>query len=137
MQYIPYDPRADVWYQFGNALGTGLSTLATNRDMRGAAKQYEYDEANRRQKEYSDMAGQLQQLGELYSDPEKIKEQIGFSRLALAGKLGGQYVPDNVEAINNMAQQWYDRANKMGQFQGMNQGKYYNNGFTHLLDWDK
>lgn len=137
MFYIQYNKDADPMYQLGLAVGGGLSTLATNRDIRGVMKQKEYDEANRRQKEYGAMAGQLQQLGELYSDPEKNKDQIGFSRLALAGKLNGQYVPDNVEAINAMAQQWTDRANKMGQFQSMNQGKYYNDGFTHLLDWDK
>ena len=137
MQYIPYDHNADPWYQFGSAVGNGLSILAENRFQRGASKQKELDEAQRREKEYNGLAGQLQQLGQLYTDPEKNKNDIGLMRWALAGKLGNDFLPDSADGVNQLFQKYSDKAKAMSGFADMNRGKYYNDGFTHLLDVDK
>lgn len=131
MQYIPYDPKSDPWYQFGNLLGNGLSLLAYNRDARQAGRIQEEEARKSDLEKENQYRGLVQQYGELSKDPEKNKEQLGLLINQLGRNFYGRTLP-TVDNYNQILENTSKNIDYLNKFNDANKGLFFNDdNYTH------
>lgn len=119
MFYIPYDPKSDPWYQFGQAVAGGLGMLADNKLARGEAKNLDKEFAS---DEASNIGGFLNQTNAMMKLGSDDKEgwSKGNASLSAMGYTGPTLTPQNAEGINAGLLKQQDYWNN---FQDFNRGK--------------
>lgn len=131
MLYIPYDPKSDPWYQFGNAVANGLGLLADNRMARGEAKNFNSELANDQANKTQGLFNQVQSMGNI-----DAKDETGWNeanaKLGAMGYNGPKLTRDNREQIQNglLNQQQY-----WGNFDRFNEGKRFHD--SDYQDYNK
>lgn len=131
MLYIPYDPKSDPWYQFGNAVANGLGLLADNRMARGEAKNFNSELANDQANKMQGLFNQVQSMGNI-----DAKDDTGWNeanaKLGAMGYSGPKLTRDNREQIQNglLNQQQY-----WGNFDRFNEGKRFHD--SDYQDYNK
>ena len=121
MNYIPYNPEADLGYIAGRALANVGGLLYQNYVGRGEAKNLDNematDKANQLSK-WSNQAGQLSQLtGEDFRN--------GVSQLYASGYQGPMVTEKNA---SDLSKGFLEQSNYMRGFEERNKGKYLHGG---------
>ena len=119
MLYIPYDPKSDPWYQFGNAVANGLGLLADNRMARGEAKNQDNEFANDEANKYNGFLDQTKAMMGL-DKGDSTGWASGNAKLLAMGYNGPALTPTNAEGINAGLLKQQDYWN---QYKDINAGK--------------
>lgn len=128
MFYVPYEPKNDPWFLFGQALGDAGAYLARSRDNRGIYRQRNIEAGQGLLSSNNNKINQIQDFVNNYDHMNDTERALGGSLLGYSGL--------NKDNANQYIKQIQDDSQHINSAMGFNrQHRVHDDGFTNMVLW--